>query len=732
MHPQPALSRITRRILLISLFAIQWYNLTSIARAQLVVTTGGGNPDQQSIYVLQGFPDISNLCQYEVAGLPAFVHTANLSFAGSDTALAGFFGTALLMAIQVSTGTISGYMDMTTFWNGQGTVAASPAGDYALCSGAEDKLVVVKAPFNSSSVITSIALPAHVPPYQSEAIQFDSSGRAFVYTTNLTDGFISVLNKPYTSIAFNIPVPGNLGGTLSLSPDGNTILATLQATGGKVDIFHAPFSASSTPEVLTVGLSSTSAYLDPVRISPNGTMALVAERDTPHLYTIAAPFNSASAVQELPLPSSLSIGFEAIDFSADGQNAAATGFDDGTKREPLLLLKAPFTPAGVITRAMDVGVPPENGRGGGTVRFRRSAAPPASLAIYKTAPVVTKRIATPTFPITVANNTKASVANVVVRETVPAGCDFVSADNGGTFSGGQISWNLGSMAAGAKRNVSFIARITKEYGYLTNQTYSVQAGSASAIPGPATNSYIARGSIEALAPATLLAGSTITYTINASNNSSAAIHHAKINDTLPAGLTFLSASNGGTLESGMVVWSLETMDANAAISFTVTARTPTTPQVLINQSYTFTADEWYTPERGLPVRTQLAPILTVANSGPASANSGAIITYTLTCKNNGPAAVSSVVVQDPIPAGTSFYSATPGAYILNNVVNFPVGTMAAGASATLTLRVKITAASGHIVNQAYTIAGSSTGGTGGSAVYTLLQSNRARHWRSYR
>jgi uncharacterized repeat protein (TIGR01451 family) len=79
----------------------------------------------------------------------------------------------------------------------------------------------------------------------------------------------------------------------------------------------------------------------------------------------------------------------------------------------------------------------------------------------------------------------------------------------------------------------------------------------------------------------------------------------------------------------------------------------------------------------------------VTKSGPASVIAGALITYVLTVTNAGPQSASNVVVTDALPFGTTFVSSQPsqGTCSGNTTVTCALGSLAAGATATITLVV---------------------------------------------
>jgi uncharacterized repeat protein (TIGR01451 family) len=75
---------------------------------------------------------------------------------------------------------------------------------------------------------------------------------------------------------------------------------------------------------------------------------------------------------------------------------------------------------------------------------------------------------------------------------------------------------------------------------------------------------------------------------------------------------------------------------------------------------------------------------------------GQLLIYTITATNNGPGEANSVIVNDAVPQGTTFYSALPAPVSAPPVgaggtVIWNLGSLNSGASATLTLKVKVSA-----------------------------------------
>jgi uncharacterized repeat protein (TIGR01451 family) len=90
--------------------------------------------------------------------------------------------------------------------------------------------------------------------------------------------------------------------------------------------------------------------------------------------------------------------------------------------------------------------------------------------------------------------------------------------------------------------------------------------------------------------------------------------------------------------------------------------------------------------------------LAITNTvNPTAANTGEVVTYTVTATNNGPGDASGVWVTDKLPAGLAFggYAATQGIY--THTTGWEVGDLANAASATLVVTATVGSCAGGMV-----------------------------------
>ena len=319
-----------------------------------------------------------------------------------------------------------------------------------------------------------------------------------------------------------------------------------------------------------------------------------------------------------------------------------------------------------------------------------------------------------TYTITFTNLGPNNATNIVVTDTLPPTATFVSASGGGSYSGGVVTWPAMTNVLGTNFTVTVTAPGS---GTLTNVaagTSSTFDPDASNNDGSATNAIVLTTIVSSADVKTTKAGPTsaagtsnITYTITVTNHGPSTASNVVVSDVLPAEVTFVSASGGGTTNNGVVTWPTLTNFANAAFTnFTVVVTLPLSGSVTNSASSTAdTSDPDASNNNGSSatakvVTTVAAVFADVATSvsGPASAAARTNLTYTITVTNMGPGTASNVVVLDTLPAGVTFVSASGGGNHSGGLVTWPTLTNFANA-ATTNFTVTVTAPySGTITN----------------------------------
>jgi uncharacterized repeat protein (TIGR01451 family) len=180
---------------------------------------------------------------------------------------------------------------------------------------------------------------------------------------------------------------------------------------------------------------------------------------------------------------------------------------------------------------------------------------------------------------------------------------------------------------------------------------------------------------------------TTTFTLTLVNNGPSPADAPTITDTLPAGLTFVSASARCGAAGAVVTCGVGTLAAGATTTATITARAAPAAagQTLTNTAAVVST----TPD----VRNPSADLDMSKVASAASVDPGGEVAFTLAVENNGPDQADGVTVVDPLPSGLTFVSASPGCTFAAGVVTCSVGDLADEAVATVTVTASPTSAS---------------------------------------
>ena len=369
--------------------------------------------------------------------------------------------------------------------------------------------------------------------------------------------------------------------------------------------------------------------------------------------------------------------------------------------------------------------------------------PTADLQITKTDspdPVVPGT--TLTYTLVVRNNGPSVAANVVVRDPLPTGTAFASLTAPGLScttpavgAAGDVVCSVTTLAVGATTTLTLAVQVAPTLldGAVITNAAAVRSDTPDLVP--ANNTDIEPTVVAAPTSADLAIAKTdaadpvavngnVVYTLTIRNNGPAAATGVTVTDTLPAGVTFVSAvpSQGaactGTATVSCVLGGLAS-GAQATVVVTITAPTPG----VITNVASVTGNE---PDPAPQNNTASEPT-TIGNATDADLRVTKIdtpdpvlvdglVAYTIAVENRGPGAAANVQLSDVVPAGTVFESLTPAAGWTctapatgaTGTVSCTVATLAAGASATFDLRVRLAAGTAAGTTLSNTVTVSST------------------------
>jgi uncharacterized repeat protein (TIGR01451 family) len=273
-----------------------------------------------------------------------------------------------------------------------------------------------------------------------------------------------------------------------------------------------------------------------------------------------------------------------------------------------------------------------------------------------------------TFVLTAINHGPAPVNALEVTDLLPEGVVFVSAAPlVGAYDSTTGRWTIGFLPVNGTAQLE-IAATAASADTVTN--LAVKTGQNELDPNPVNDSAAAtvNGGVAAdvslgvsVTPASATVGQTVTFTVRVANRGVDSVNGLTIADALPAGLTLVSATPSvGTYTGGL--WTVGTLAGSAEATLTIVA-TVDAPGPLVNHA-SVASQDLVDPN---PLNNNAAATVNgagtadlrvtkaVSNTAPSV---GDQVTYTIAVTNLGPDAATDVTIEDILPAGMTFVSAT--------------------------------------------------------------------------
>jgi uncharacterized repeat protein (TIGR01451 family) len=336
------------------------------------------------------------------------------------------------------------------------------------------------------------------------------------------------------------------------------------------------------------------------------------------------------------------------------------------------------------------------------------------------------------YRVTVTNEGITSISNTILTDPIPAGTTFVTGSvtvGGAPVPGANPATGvaLGTIAPGTTVPVTFQVTVgSVPTGQLvSNQAFvSFTSGSLSATsfsPIITTPVYVPGVTLvkSANTPGAIV-GDTVVYSTAITNTGNIGAN-TTFSDAIPAGAVLVPNSvifNGSSLAgadpgAGIPLGVLAP-GSTSSLSFSVVITSQPPTNQLSNQSnasFSYTLSDGRTFNGSAASNVVVTPVSSpdvslVKSTTFTAATVGDIVPYTVVITNSGAGSVTNVTFFDPVPSFTTFVSgsvtvndtAVPGA---NPALGVTIGTIASGASATVTFNVTVNSLppSGQIVNQ---------------------------------
>jgi uncharacterized repeat protein (TIGR01451 family) len=366
----------------------------------------------------------------------------------------------------------------------------------------------------------------------------------------------------------------------------------------------------------------------------------------------------------------------------------------------------------------------------------------ADIGVTKTAPATGNAGGTIDYVITVTNSGPDPATNAVFNDTLANSETFVSVvKNSGPAAncfpppagpGGTVSCTIPILSNGASAQFTITVAISPSTPDGTVITNTATASSDAADSNSANNTSSASTTVSASAdlavtksgPASVVAGTNVTYTINVTNNGLANALTVSLTDTIPAGATFVSfQQNSGpsfNCTTGATVnCSIATLTVGSSAAFTLTVNVGAgTPPGTLSNTATATSS---TPD-GNPGNNSSTASTTVTTSADLSVTKttpptpvavGFDVDYTISVANNGPSDATGVSLTDVIPANMTFaslnqttgpaFNCTTPAANSTGTITCTIGTFGNGATASFHLVLHNGATAGTTVTNTATI-----------------------------
>ncbi len=252
------------------------------------------------------------------------------------------------------------------------------------------------------------------------------------------------------------------------------------------------------------------------------------------------------------------------------------------------------------------------------------------------------------YTITVRNTGDGPATNVVVTDQLPAGITTTDGRNA-------VTENIGTLGAGQSREIRFQGKASRTGSFANTATVTGAGG----LTAEASCETVVRQpvlQVTKAGPDLRYIGRNVTYEIAVTNTGDIATRDTVLVDTLPGGVEFVNASDGGQYSNGKVNWNLGSLQAKASRTVSVTIKPSRRGQ--LRNTVTATAycaedsAELVTEIKGIPAI--LLEVIDIDDPIEVGMNE----TYVITVTNQGSADGTNITIECELPPEEEYISST--------------------------------------------------------------------------
>ncbi|WP_158607197.1 T9SS type A sorting domain-containing protein [Pontibacter oryzae] len=308
------------------------------------------------------------------------------------------------------------------------------------------------------------------------------------------------------------------------------------------------------------------------------------------------------------------------------------------------------------------------------------------------------------YTLKVKNLGPSAATGVAITDKLPDGLTLEGAAPAG-YNASTGIWTVGNLAVNEERTLILNAKASK-LGTITT-TASLNDRSAHQLDENSSNNTSANtitvgpsADVEvssAVSNNVPKQNQVVTFTITAKNNGPNNATNVVLTNAVPAGLQVVSQSiTAGSFNSSNNTWTVGSIPSGTTHTLQLVARAVAVGTHTVTSAQTHTENDAVVANNSASSSVTVSPTADVAVTNTispvkASYANGESVTYTIVVTNNGPSAATNVSVLDKLPASLTIVnptSASKGSYD-TATGTWTVGSLASGASETLTLRATI-------------------------------------------